>query len=129
MRHRFVFSYYAHVLLNKLQHLKQGTQFVEEYYQELQISMLHCGLVEKNDTSMEHFLGGLNREIQYVLDYKEHNNITRLFHLACKAERAVQGRHARTQANSSTGRTTSFHSKACRRGTTSSDNAIYQPFA
>jgi hypothetical protein len=111
MCHRFVFSYYARGLLNKLQHLKQGTHFVEEYYQELQISMLHCGLVEKNDTSMSHFLGGLNREIQYVLDYKEYNNITCLFHLACKTERAVQGRHARTQANSSAGRTKSFHSK------------------
>jgi hypothetical protein len=54
-------------------------------------------------------LGGLNREIQDVLDYKEYTNITRLFHLACKAEH-VQGRHARTQANSFAGRTTSFHS-------------------
>jgi hypothetical protein len=55
------------------------------------------------------FLGGLNREIQDVLDYKEYTNITRLFHLACKAEH-VQGRHARTQANSFAGRTMSFHS-------------------
>jgi hypothetical protein len=59
---------------------------------------------------MAGFLGGLNHEIQDVLDYKEYTNITHLFHLACKAEREVQGRHARTQANSFAGRTTSFHS-------------------
>jgi hypothetical protein len=59
---------------------------------------------------MAHFLGGLNREIQDVLDYKEYTNITGLFHLACKAEREVQGRHVRTQANSFAGRTSSFHS-------------------
>jgi hypothetical protein len=63
MRHRFVPSYYACDLLNKLQHLKQGTHTVEEYYQELQTGMLRCGLVEKNDAAMAHFLGGLNREI------------------------------------------------------------------
>ena len=32
------------------------------------------------------FMGGLNREIQTILEY---NNITRLFHLACKAKREV----------------------------------------
>jgi hypothetical protein len=111
MRHRFVPSYYSHDLLNKLQHLKQGTHSVEEYCQELQIGILRCGLVENNDAAMAHFLGDLNHEIQDVLDYKEYNKITRLFHLACKAEREVQGRHARTQANSSAGGTTSFHSK------------------
>jgi ribosomal protein S13 len=72
--------------------------------------MLCCGLVENNDAAMACFLGGLNHEIHDVLDYKEYNNITRLFHLAYKAEREVQGRHVRTQSNSSTGRTTSFHS-------------------
>jgi hypothetical protein len=40
---------------------------------------------------MARFLGGLNREIQDVLDYKEYTTITRLFHLACNAEREVQG--------------------------------------
>jgi hypothetical protein len=72
--------------------------------------MLRCGLVENNDAAMACFLGGLNHEIQDVLDYKEYTNITHLFHLAFKAEREVQGRHARTQANSFAGHTTSFHS-------------------
>jgi hypothetical protein len=111
MRHKFAPSYYACDFLNKLQRLKQGTHIVEEYYRELQIGMLRCGLVENNDAAMARFLGGLNHEIQDVLDYKEYNNITRLFHLACKAGREVQRRHARTQADSSAGRTTSFHSK------------------
>ena len=40
------------------------------------------------------FMGGLNREIQTILEYKEYTSITRLFHLACKAEREVQDRQA-----------------------------------
>jgi len=108
MRHRFVPSYYARDMLNKLQRLQQGSKSVEEYFQELQIGMLRCGLVENNDAAMARFLGGLNHEIQIVLDYKEYNTITRLFHLACIAEREVQGRQTRTHANSFAGRTTSF---------------------
>ena len=63
MRHRFVPSYYARDLLNKLQRLRQGTNSVEEYFQELQIGMLRCGLVENEDEVMTRFLGGLNHEI------------------------------------------------------------------
>jgi hypothetical protein len=58
MRHRFVPSYYARDMLNKLQRLRQGTNSVEEYYQELQIGMLRCGLVENDDAAMARFLGG-----------------------------------------------------------------------
>ena len=35
MRHRFVPSYYARDMLNKLQRLQQGSKSVEEYFQEL----------------------------------------------------------------------------------------------
>ena len=40
------------------------------------------------------FMGGLNKEIQTILEYKDYTTITRLFHLACKAEREVQDRQA-----------------------------------
>ena len=61
--------------------------------------MLRCGLEETENAKMARFLGGLNREIQDILDYKEYNCITRLFHLACKAEREVQGRQSRSRGN------------------------------
>ena len=54
------------------------------------------------------FMGGLNREIQTILEYKEYNNITRLFHLACKGEREVQDRQALARTNFSTGRPSSW---------------------
>jgi hypothetical protein len=91
MRHRFVSSYYAHDLLNKMQRFQQGSQSVEEYYQELQKGMLRCGLGESDDAAMARFRGGLNREIQDILDYKDYFDITTLFEYACKAEREVQG--------------------------------------
>ena len=54
--------------------------------------MIRCGIVEKNEAMLARFLAGLNREIHTILDYKEYTNITRLFHLACKAEHEVQDR-------------------------------------
>jgi hypothetical protein len=78
-------------MLNKMQQLRQGAKSVEEYYQELQMGMLRCNFEEEEEYAMARFLGELNREIQDILAYKDYTNITRLFHLACKAEREVQG--------------------------------------
>jgi hypothetical protein len=108
MRARFVQSYYARDLLNQLQQLKQGTKSVEEYYQELQMGMLRCNLEEAVESATARFLGGINWEIQDILAYKEYNNITCLFHLACKVEREVQGRRASTRTNISAGRNISM---------------------
>jgi hypothetical protein len=55
------------------------------------MGMLRCNLEEEVEPAMARFFGGLNREIQDILAYKEYTNITRLLHLACKAEREVQG--------------------------------------
>jgi hypothetical protein len=68
--------------------------------------MLRCGLVENEEAAMARFMGGLTREIQDILAYKEYTNVTRLFHLACEAEREVQGRRMRT--NTDAGRNTSW---------------------
>jgi hypothetical protein len=53
--------------------------------------MIRFGLVESGDSAMAHFRGGLNREIQDILDYKDYFDITILFEYACKVEREVQG--------------------------------------
>jgi hypothetical protein len=68
------------------------------------MGMLRCNLEEDVEPAMARFLGGLNREIQDILAYKEYSNITRLFHLVCKAEREVWGRRASTRTNISIGR-------------------------
>jgi hypothetical protein len=66
--------------------------------------MLRCGLVESDDAAMARFRGGLNREIQDILDYKDYFDTTTLFEYACKAEREVQGRRSKTYTNSFAGR-------------------------
>ena len=81
-------------ITSKIAAFKQGKNSVEEYYQELQTGMIRCGIVDDNEAMLARFAGGLNREIQTILEYKEYNNISRLFHLSCKAECEVQDRQA-----------------------------------
>ena len=61
MRTRWVPPYYQRELLQKLQHLRQGKNSVEEYYQELQTGLIRCGLVEDNEAMLARFMGGLNK--------------------------------------------------------------------
>jgi hypothetical protein len=103
---RFVPPYYQRSMLTKLAHLDQGKNSVEDYYQELQTGMLHCGIEEDNEALMVRFVGGLNKEIQTILRYKSYHTITHLFHLACNAECEVQDRREATRTNYSAGRST-----------------------
>ena len=59
MRSRFVPSTYKRDMRKKLQRLNQGNKSVEEYYQELQIGMLRCEVVEDEEDKMARFFGGL----------------------------------------------------------------------
>ena len=70
--------------------------------------MIRCGIVEENKAILARFMGGLNREIQTILEYKEYTNITCLFHLACKVEREVQDRQALARTNFSVDQSSSW---------------------
>jgi len=73
MESRFVPPYYQRDLRLKLQSLKQGDKGVEKYYQELLIGLAHCSIHEDDDATATRFFGGLNRDIQDILDYKDWN--------------------------------------------------------
>jgi hypothetical protein len=76
----------------------------------LQKDMIRCGILEEPDAAMARFRGGLNREIQDILDYKEYADMTQLFEFACKDEHEVQGRRSKTYSNSFAGRNSSSSS-------------------
>jgi hypothetical protein len=44
--------------------------------------MIRCCIIEDNEAMLARFFGGLHKEIQHILDNKEYNTITRIFHLA-----------------------------------------------
>nr|XP_034605584.1 uncharacterized protein LOC117865481 isoform X2 [Setaria viridis] len=104
MKSRFVPPYYQHDLCMKLQTLKQGEKGVEKYYQELLIGLACCDIHEDDEDTCARFFGGLNRDIQDILDYKDWNRFNKLYHLALKAEREVQGRRQQHTFRSNPGR-------------------------
>jgi hypothetical protein len=53
--------------------------------------MLRCGVAEEDEDKLVCFYGGLNKEIQDIIDYKEYDSIQCLFQLAMLAEKELQG--------------------------------------
>ncbi|XP_071928097.1 uncharacterized protein [Coffea arabica] len=71
MKKRFVPSHYHRDLYQKLQTLTQGQRSVEDYYKDMEISMLIADIQEDREATMARFLSGLRVEIadQHELQY------------------------------------------------------------
>ena len=86
---RFVPEHYRQDLFNKLQQLKQGTKSVEEYYKEIEMTMLRADLKELNEQTMARFLNGLNYPIRKIVEFQPYKTMTELLHQDTKAERQL----------------------------------------
>jgi hypothetical protein len=53
--------------------------FVQEYFAELQKGMILCGIEEDPEDKLCCFYGGLRREIQDIVYYKDFNTTNQLF--------------------------------------------------
>jgi hypothetical protein len=51
--------------------------------------MICAGVQEETEDNFFSFLWGLRTEIQNIVDYKEYNNVDRLFQLAMLAEKEL----------------------------------------
>jgi hypothetical protein len=52
---------------------------VQDYYAELQKSMIRAGVHKETKDKICHFYSSLHIEIQDIVDYKEYNIVNRLF--------------------------------------------------
>ncbi|XP_071905971.1 uncharacterized protein [Coffea arabica] len=68
MKKRFVPSHYHRDLYQKLQTLTQGQHSVEDYYKDMEISMLRADIQEDREATMARFLSGLSVEIADQLE-------------------------------------------------------------
>jgi hypothetical protein len=75
---------------------------VQDYYAELQKSMIRAGVHEETEYKICHFYWGLHTKIQDLIDFKEYNTINHLFQLAMLAEKELQGRQPMRSKNSFT---------------------------
>ena len=101
MRRRFVPSHYRRDLHNKLQTLRQGNRSVDEYYKELEMTLIRANIEEDREATMARFLRGLNREIADTIELHHYVELEELVHMALKVERQQQRRQSARPQNSS----------------------------
>ncbi|XP_028216647.1 uncharacterized protein LOC114398673 [Glycine soja] len=90
MRERFVPPHYVREMHNKLQRLYQECKSVDDYYKEIEISLIRANIEETNEATMARYLNGLNREIQDVVELQSYNNMDELIHRAVKVEQQLK---------------------------------------
>jgi len=84
MKERFVLLYYKKEIFNKLQRLTQENKSVEEYVQEMEVTLMKAKVKETPMATMARFLNELNREIQDVLEMHHYETLEDLIHQARK---------------------------------------------
>ncbi|RDX97316.1 hypothetical protein CR513_19922, partial [Mucuna pruriens] len=89
MRERFVLCYYKRDLFIKLQRIFQDTKSVEEYYKEIEVTLIRAQIFESQEVIMARFFNGLNRHIQDVVELHEYTSICTLVHQASKVETQI----------------------------------------
>jgi hypothetical protein len=89
MHTRFVPDHYTHDLFNKIQKLAQGTKSVEEYFKEMELTMMRIKLEERQEQTMAHFFNGLNFHIKRIVEFLPYTTLMDILHKATQAERQL----------------------------------------
>jgi len=98
MKRRFVPSHYQRDLHKKLQRLTQGSRSVDEYYKEMEVSIIRANVMEDREATMACFLHGLHSDIKVVVELED------LVHQASKVEQQLKRKSAMRRSSSN------FHS-------------------
>ncbi|XP_071906059.1 uncharacterized protein [Coffea arabica] len=99
MKKRFVPSHYHRDLYKKLQTLTQGQRSVEDYYKDMEISMLRADIQEDREATMARFLSGLRVEIADQLELQYYVEIDDMVDKAIKIEQRLKRRGATRNYN------------------------------
>jgi len=117
MRRRFIPSYYHRDLHNKLQRLTQGNRSVDEYYKEMEVSLIRANISEDREATMARFLHGLNSDIRDVVELQNYVELEDLVHQATKVEQQLKRKGA-MRRNSSNFNSPSWKDRNKKEGST-----------
>ncbi|XP_042466500.1 uncharacterized protein LOC122049106, partial [Zingiber officinale] len=92
MRRRFVPSHYYRSLYQRLQRLSQGSKSVDEYFKEMELSMIRANVNEDREATMARFLHGLNPEIADIVELQHYVELSDMVHQAQKVEEQLKRR-------------------------------------
>ena len=83
MRKRYLPASYNRDLQLKLQRMTQGNKSVEEYFKEMEVTMIRAGKNEENEAIMARFLNGLNHDIRDVVELQEYVDMCTALVVGC----------------------------------------------
>jgi hypothetical protein len=69
MRICFVLKHYRCGLFGKLQNLRQGSFSIEEYYKEMEKTMIRANVYEDEEQTIACFMARLHRNIQRIVEF------------------------------------------------------------
>ncbi|XP_052489816.1 uncharacterized protein LOC105763661 [Gossypium raimondii] len=75
-----------------------GNRSVEDYFKEMEMSMMRANIVEDREATMARFLAGLNSEIANIVEMQHYVELDDMVHMVIKIERQ-QHRKASTRGN------------------------------
>ncbi|KAK1551529.1 hypothetical protein QYE76_017215, partial [Lolium multiflorum] len=65
------------------------TKTVEEFFKEMELTMMRANIQESENQTIARFFNGLNYPIKRVVEFQQYSNMVELVHQASKAERQV----------------------------------------
>ena len=83
--------YYSDLYL-KLQGMNQGSRHMDEYFKEMEITMIRANVIEDMEANMTRFLNRLNRDITNVVELQDCVELEDMVHIATKVERQIKRR-------------------------------------
>ena len=60
MRKRFIPTHFYRDLHKKLHRMSQGSRSVEDYFKDMEVTMIRAGVEEDREATMARFIAGLN---------------------------------------------------------------------
>ena len=85
-------NHYYRDLHLKLQSLNQGSKSEDEYYKEMEITMIRGNVTEDSEAMMARFLNGLNKENANVVELQHYIELEDMVHMVMKVERQIKRR-------------------------------------
>ncbi|XP_073151793.1 uncharacterized protein [Henckelia pumila] len=92
MRKIFVPNYYYPDMFRRLQNLMQGSKSVEDYFKELEVTMIRANIEEDREATMAPFPCGLNREIQDQVEFRHCIYLEEMVQISIKVEKQLKRR-------------------------------------
>ena len=65
---------------------------MDEYFKEMEITMIRANVIKDREATMTRFLNGLNRDIANVVELQHCVELEDMVHMATKVERQIKRR-------------------------------------